>query len=283
METSHDVDKINSKFHPNNPPEYSTNEEYIAEQSVILAPISKQHVQELHEEFKLPPLQVSTEVHQNTLNINVQKSNNSSINDSTKNYNLYNKEKGPDVMISFNAKTMTEIAKQLKLLIQKRGFTVFICNDIVIGTEYREDIVDAAKNCRAFLALINEEWASSNECKMEYNIVLNRYLHPEKNKPLIIPVIIGDWDITKYNSLIALQATIQLLFLPKVKNIEDIFNNINDKLTQINQSDKILFVYNVYTADGRMILKRKVTISPKTAPAVTAARKPRNHCGNSPF
>jgi len=147
--------------------------------------------------------------------------------ETTNSTNSYNKEKGPDIMISFNAKTMKKTAKQLKLLIQKQYFTVFISSDITAGTAYREEINAAAFTCRVFIALINEEWASSKECDLEYNIVLNRYLHPSENRPLIIPVIIGDWEITKYNSLIALKSIIQFI---KVENIEEIFNEIITQL-----------------------------------------------------
>lgn len=100
-------------------------------------------------------------------------------------------------MISINVRTMGDTAKFLKEFFERHEISCWICVQMDGGIDFRDAIVDAVKKCHIFLPLINSEWASSGECKDEFNFAkrLNltshesgRSLEGENRLPVILPI-----------------------------------------------------------------------------------------------
>jgi len=125
---------------------------------------------------------------------------------------------GYDIMISFHVATMEEIARKLQAYLKERGFSAWICLDIKPGEDYRDKIIDSARFSKAFIPLINENWAISKECEYEYNVALRNY--NKTKSPVIIPLVFGVFDTSHYNIIEGLLATINVIFVEDYKNEE---------------------------------------------------------------
>lgn len=112
----------------------------------------------------------------------------------------------PSVMISINVKTMKESALRLKKLLQDHGVSAWVCTeDLAGGEDFRTGIAKAVRGCKVFLPLINDEWAESGECKIEYSMGLRLNLtshergiteKPQDREPLLMPIAFPNlnWD-----------------------------------------------------------------------------------------
>jgi len=78
------------------------------------------------------------------------------------------------------------------------------------GVQFREEIVVHASGSKAFIALLNENWAESKECRYEFNIATRSNL--SKGFPVIIPVVLKQFDWNKYPLLLGTMANTNALF-----------------------------------------------------------------------
>jgi len=91
----------------------------------------------------------------------------------------------------------------------------------------RDDINWAAMSSRCFVALINENWAKSGECKWEFNIAIRCGI--TQGNPLIIPVIVDNLDINKYSHVKAIMANTNAIFWDRLdpnKTIKEILSAV---------------------------------------------------------
>lgn len=130
----------------------------------------------------------------------------------------------PDVMISLNCRTMSDTAIQLKKYLQSKGFSTWICMDMDGGQAFRSEIVVAATASKVFLPLINEAWALSKECQYEYNIAQRNELTVES--PVVLPVIVEEFDFKKHPSVFGMMANTNALFMTDVSAQESVFENV---------------------------------------------------------
>jgi len=110
---------------------------------------------------------------------------------------------------------MKESAETLKTYLQEiLGFKVFICTELKGGEMFRDEIVRAVKNCKYFIILMNEEWASSGECEDEYSLAkrLNLTSHERgitkrdaAREPIMVPIAFPNlsWDKHYHVELLA--------------------------------------------------------------------------------
>lgn len=85
-----------------------------------------------------------------------------------------------------------------------------MCVDLVSGEEFRKAIALNALGCKAFVMLLNDDWARSKECRFEFSIFIDYGLiicftlldmalrhNLKKNTPKLFPIVIKDsfkWD-----------------------------------------------------------------------------------------
>jgi len=139
--------------------------------------------------------------------------------------------RGYDIMISFHVATMEEIARKLQSYLKERGISAWICLDIKPGEDYRDKIIDSARFSKAFIPLINENWAISKECEYEYNVALRNY--NKTKSPIIIPLVFGVFDTSHYNIIEGLLATINVIFVEDYKNEEKLKNSFKQAVEVI--------------------------------------------------
>ena len=155
-------------------------------------------------------------------------------------------------MISINVKTMTTSAIVLKEYFESKGVSCWICVDMEGGIDYREEIVAAVKKCKIFLPLINSEWASSGECKDEYNFAkrLNLTSH-ESGKtvegsprlPVILPIAFPNliWDQHPHVELLAASTNFIVHKFGSIDTIdtEGSIDTLNALVRSINSLDLV--------------------------------------------
>eukprot|EP00300_Choanocystis_sp_HF-7_P028182 c33604_g1_i1.p1 GENE.c33604_g1_i1~~c33604_g1_i1.p1 ORF type:complete len:395 (+),score=94.27 c33604_g1_i1:90-1187(+) len=109
---------------------------------------------------------------------------------------------------------MTDSALRLQDFLHSHGISAWVCVQMSGGTNYREAIVDAVKNCKVFLPLINNEWALSGECEDEYSLAkrLNLTSHErgqtqraQPREPVLVPIAFPNlnWTAHKHVELLA--------------------------------------------------------------------------------
>jgi len=79
-----------------------------------------------------------------------------------------------------------------KILIEK-GYTVFLCDNIAVGDDFRLQISSNAASCKAFVMFINEPWCKSKECNYEFNIALKKSFM--KGTPKLFPLILENFPV----------------------------------------------------------------------------------------
>jgi hypothetical protein len=103
----------------------------------------------------------------------------------------------PVIMISLQVSSMKKFAHQLTKFLRDNGHNVWICTQSMSGGDsWRREIVKAVKRCHVFIPLINNPWAESGECEVEFNLAFNLYTH-SKGKPrlpIFVPVAFPDLD-----------------------------------------------------------------------------------------
>jgi len=117
---------------------------------------------------------------------------------------------GVDAMISLQCSSTEKIAKELNEYLHSRGFSTWICIEMQGGINYREEIVINASGSKAMIALMNVKWAESKECRFEFNVALRTSL--TKGSPVIIPVILENFDWNAYPLLIGIMANTNGIF-----------------------------------------------------------------------
>jgi hypothetical protein len=103
-----------------------------------------------------------------------------------------------DVFISLEVESSLVIGRSLKEYLERNfGATVFMCDDVINGPTFREQIIDNLEKCRVFIPIVNEQWAESTECGEHFNYArqMNLALHkmrrsraPTPRMPVILPV-----------------------------------------------------------------------------------------------
>ena len=116
-----------------------------------------------------------------------------------------------DVMISLNCKTMLATAQRIEKFLESLGVRVWVCVEMVGGSQFRDDIVTAVDTCRVFLPLINEEWCTSKECKFEFNYAFRKNLTSHPEKPVILPICMPGLDWNGHKHVRALLASVNAL------------------------------------------------------------------------
>jgi hypothetical protein len=112
-----------------------------------------------------------------------------------------------DIMISLNVGTNLNNAKKLKSLLEtKYNKKVFLCTDDEGGANFRNSIVNAIKQSRVVILLMNSAWANSGECEDEFllakRLMLTSHerrvtLPTQARRPKLLPVAFPDlapWD-----------------------------------------------------------------------------------------
>jgi len=145
-------------------------------------------------------------------------------------------------MISLNCATMKNDAIALQKLFNSNGINTWVCLDMGGGTAMRDDINWAAMNCKVFIALMNENWAKSGECKWEFNIAIRCGI--TQSYPTIIPVIVDNLDFNKYIHIKAIMANTNGVFWDRAKvtkTYQEILNSVTSvlgKKTEIVEEQK---------------------------------------------
>lgn len=95
------------------------------------------------------------------------------------------------VMISYNVKTCSKVAKSIRSSLDKSGVArPWMCEqDLKPGQDWRSTIGKVVMACDVFVMLINKEWLDSGECNDEYNIAKSRNIKTQR--PLMIPIFVG--------------------------------------------------------------------------------------------
>lgn len=92
-------------------------------------------------------------------------------------------------MISLNVGTMKHVAINLFNYLTGLNYRVWVCLHMEAGDAFRIEIARSAAQCKAFIILLNEAWASSRECEYEFNVATRKNL--TRGSPLILPVVMG--------------------------------------------------------------------------------------------
>jgi len=135
--------------------------------------------------------------------------------------------KNPDVMISLHCATMKNDAVALQKQFTLHNVSTWVCLDMSGGAAMRDDINWAAMNCKVFVALMNENWAKSGECKWEFNIAIRCGI--TQSYPVIIPVVVDNLDFNKYIHIKAIMANTNGIFFDRTnltKTHGEIFNSV---------------------------------------------------------
>jgi len=130
-----------------------------------------------------------------------------------------------DVMISLHVDSTKEFASKLKSYLKEKGYSVWICTDLKLGTDYRNEIIIATRACKVFMPLVNENWAKSKECEFEYNIAQRKRAQTGKF-PIIMPVVLTSFDSTQYDIVEALLANYNVIFSKNLASTEAILEQI---------------------------------------------------------
>lgn len=108
-----------------------------------------------------------------------------------------------EIFLSVHVSSLGDCAKRLKDTIERKlqmgsnGTKVFLCTDLAGGVNYRDEIIKGVKDCKVFIAFMNEEWAQSGECESEFLLAkrLNLTSHerhatkaPQSRRPLFLPI-----------------------------------------------------------------------------------------------
>ena len=94
---------------------------------------------------------------------------------------------------------MNKYALRLAGKLRQFGIQSFVSTNMSAGEDYRQAITVNAVKCKVFVPFINEEWARSEECIIEFNCALRSYT--TSKTPQIVPIIIGgfQWiDVVEY-------------------------------------------------------------------------------------
>jgi len=102
-------------------------------------------------------------------------------------------DKQIDVFISLHVSSGGKYGQQFTQFLKEHNLTSWICTSLLVGDEYRKQIVKNASTCKFFIPLINASWGRSSECTFEYNIA-ERTFRLSKTNPIILPIIIGGLD-----------------------------------------------------------------------------------------
>jgi len=94
-----------------------------------------------------------------------------------------------DVMLSVHCGTMLAHANNLKTYLLAQGYTVFLCDQMNIGDNYRTEISINASNCKAIIPFMNKPWCNSKECEFEFNIAV-RTNFTNNGSPAIVPLLL---------------------------------------------------------------------------------------------
>jgi hypothetical protein len=123
-----------------------------------------------------------------------------------------------DIFLSVHISSMGDCAKRVKDCIDKQigqGGKVFLCTDLTGGVSYRDEIIKAVKECKVFIAFMNEEWAQSGECESEFLLAkrLNLTSHerqatqpPQPRRPMFLPIAfpnLNPWNRFPHVELLA--------------------------------------------------------------------------------
>jgi len=147
-------------------------------------------------------------------------------------YNSSTNQQTLDVMISLHVDSTKEFASKLRSYLLENGYSVWICTDLNIGTDYRNEIIIAARTCKVFMPLINENWAKSKECEFEYNIAQRRRAKTEKY-PIIMPIVLTTFDSTQYDIVEALLANYNVIFSKNLDSIQTTVEQIKVSVDQL--------------------------------------------------
>jgi GTP-binding protein EngB required for normal cell division len=101
------------------------------------------------------------------------------------------KEMSKEIFISFNVESMRpsvlKLAERLESSFQ--NLTIWICTNLPGGANFRSEIIRAVERCDCMIALMNMAWATSLECRDEFQQAVSLSLQPQRaGKPAIIPV-----------------------------------------------------------------------------------------------
>jgi hypothetical protein len=100
-----------------------------------------------------------------------------------------------DVMLSVHCGTMLSFANSLKTFLMERGYSVFLCDSMTAGANYRDEISHNAAECQVMVPFINEPWCKSGECDYEFKIALRHSL--TGGRPIIMPFLLEDFSLYK--------------------------------------------------------------------------------------
>jgi len=90
-------------------------------------------------------------------------------------------ENQTDVFISYNVSSANLIAEQLRSWLIENNITVWMCSESLnAGDSFRSEIVKAVENCKLVVALVNQGWCKSDECKYEINYAMRLQLTKKK-------------------------------------------------------------------------------------------------------
>jgi len=104
-------------------------------------------------------------------------------------------------MLSVHCASMLGNANNLKKFLEELGYTVFLCDQMLAGDQYRSAISGNALRCKVFIAFMNAKWCTSRECEYEFNIALRTNL-TNAGVPKIIPLLLEDFALYKqYDSI----------------------------------------------------------------------------------
>ena len=129
------------------------------------------------------------------------------------------------------------------------GITVWICTENLKGGDnFRDGIAKAVKNCDVFLPLLNEEWAVSEECKIEFNFAYSLNLNSTKKGrskpgeprlPVIIPISFPNinWDDHIHVELLAANTN---FIMHNTALFEDDGSDMDSTLFELSQAFKKL-------------------------------------------
>ena len=133
----------------------------------------------------------------------------------------------PLVMLSLQVSSMKAFAHKLADLLRTNGYDVWICTQSMTGgATWRREIVKAVKNCHIFVPLINNPWAESGECEVEFNLAFNLHTHSNSKPrmPIFVPVAFPDLDWSAHAHVELLAANTN--FVKHEQNDQATYNTI---------------------------------------------------------
>jgi len=123
---------------------------------------------------------------------------------------------------------MLKNAHALEDYLCKHGYTVFLCDNMSAGDNYRDAISFNAATCKAMVAFLNEPWCVSKECSYEFNIAMRKKF--VKGRPELIPLILEDFGVyEKYPTIDGILCSVNGIWAKDQLN-EDIWNKVADAL-----------------------------------------------------